>query len=73
MCCVVVKECVNPVTVEALNADVDKQQITRFNRPDMLSPRTLIILCSQPYAHRTCGGLRWRILNGVQYFYELLI
>jgi len=25
MCCLVVKECINPVTVEALDADIDKQ------------------------------------------------
>jgi hypothetical protein len=41
---VVVQERINPVAVEALNADVDEQQITRFNRADMLSPRTLMIL-----------------------------
>ena len=74
MSSVVVQEGVYPVAVEALNADVDEQQITRLNRaghavtPDVDDPDVLSLT---PIEH--VPGFRWRIFNGVENLHELLI
>ncbi len=74
MSSVVVQEGVYPVAVEALNADVDEQQITRLNRPrhavapDVDDPDVLSLA---PIEH--VARFRWRIFNGVENLHELLI
>lgn len=33
VCCVIVEECINPIPIEALNADIDEKKISRLDSP----------------------------------------
>ncbi|SSK75849.1 Uncharacterised protein [Klebsiella pneumoniae] len=74
MSSVVVQEGVYPVAVEALNADVDEQQITRLNRaghavtPDVDDPDAFSLTSIEHVA-----GFSWLILNRTENLDELLV
>lgn len=64
VCSLIVQEGINSIAVEAIHADIDKQQIARLNRPRHAVATNVDdpdVLSLTPIKHVACFS--WRVLN----------